>query len=194
LGFSRGAYTARSIVGFISTVGLLTKRGMDFFPEIFKDYENMNVSDFKNPLAPTSLLKNKPSLFGKTAALRKTARDNYFEFLRNPPKELGLGPLTSAIVPTVNAIGVFDTVGSLGVPGIAIVDELKQKLGGHVYRKELQFYDTTISDNVENAFQALALDEQRYSFNPCLWEKTGDTKTVCSPLTSWLAILIPPRS
>jgi uncharacterized protein (DUF2235 family) len=40
VGFSRGAFTARAIVGFLSTVGLLTMRGMDFFSEIYKDYKN----------------------------------------------------------------------------------------------------------------------------------------------------------
>ena len=40
LGFSRGAFTARSIAGMINCVGLLTARGMDDFYPIFKDWEN----------------------------------------------------------------------------------------------------------------------------------------------------------
>ncbi|KAI1618230.1 hypothetical protein EDD37DRAFT_259442 [Exophiala viscosa] len=37
-GFSRGAYTARSIAGLVTKLGLLTKRGMDYFPEVYDQY------------------------------------------------------------------------------------------------------------------------------------------------------------
>ena len=48
LGFSRGAFTARSIAGLISAVGLMTRKGMvDFFP-VFKDWENqLHYKDYK---------------------------------------------------------------------------------------------------------------------------------------------------
>lgn len=167
VGFSRGAFTARCIVGFISTVGLLTKRGMDYFPEIFKDYEHMNDKTFENPLK--ALGDKKPRLDGADINSQKA----YFKFLLNQPE-----PLTSARIPTVNALGVWDTVGSLGVPGIAAVDEIKSFMHLPVYRKELQFYDTTLAENVQHAFQALALDEMRHPFTPCLWEKTDNKITV----------------
>ena len=41
----------------------------------------------------------------------------------------------------------------------------------------MSFYDTKLSNCIENAFQALALDERRSSFSPALWEKTGDNRT-----------------
>ncbi|KAL5360109.1 hypothetical protein BJX96DRAFT_68279 [Aspergillus floccosus] len=37
-GFSRGAYTARSIGGLATSLGLLTKRGMDKFPDVYEQY------------------------------------------------------------------------------------------------------------------------------------------------------------
>ncbi|OAG45730.1 hypothetical protein AYO21_00366 [Fonsecaea monophora] len=37
-GFSRGAYTARSIAGLVTKLGLLTKRGMDWFPQVYEEY------------------------------------------------------------------------------------------------------------------------------------------------------------
>ena len=49
--------------------------------------------------------------------------------------------------------------------------------------KAFQFYDTTINDHVENAFQALSLDEQRAAFSPALWEKPRNSITVRSCLT-----------
>lgn len=42
LGFSRGAFTARSICAMINSVGLLTMRGMEDFYPIFKDWENQD--------------------------------------------------------------------------------------------------------------------------------------------------------
>lgn len=42
LGFSRGAFTARSIAGMIANIGLLTREGMDCFFPIFKDNQNFS--------------------------------------------------------------------------------------------------------------------------------------------------------
>jgi len=39
IGFSRGAFTARSIAGLIARIGVLTKLGMGDFYSVFKDYE-----------------------------------------------------------------------------------------------------------------------------------------------------------
>lgn len=41
LGFSRGAFTARSIADLIASVGLLTTKGLTHFYDIFEDYESM---------------------------------------------------------------------------------------------------------------------------------------------------------
>lgn len=41
VGFSRGAFTARSVADMIASVGLLTPEGLDHFYAIFEDYENM---------------------------------------------------------------------------------------------------------------------------------------------------------
>jgi uncharacterized protein (DUF2235 family) len=38
LGFSRGAFTARSVAGLISAVGVLTRHGMNKFQYVFKDW------------------------------------------------------------------------------------------------------------------------------------------------------------
>jgi Uncharacterized alpha/beta hydrolase domain (DUF2235) len=46
---------------------------------------------------------------------------------------------------------------------IALLPQLKSR--------EFSFVDTKIEPHIENAFQALALDEQRRTFQPTLWEK-----------------------
>lgn len=44
-GFSRGAFTARSIADLIASIGLLSTSGMTWFYSIFKDYENIGDKD-----------------------------------------------------------------------------------------------------------------------------------------------------
>ena len=45
-GFSRGAYTARSLAGFVHSIGLLLKEQIDRVPEAFKLYKsNARVED-----------------------------------------------------------------------------------------------------------------------------------------------------
>ncbi len=41
VGFSRGAFTARSVADMIATLGLLTPDGLDHFYQIFDDYQHM---------------------------------------------------------------------------------------------------------------------------------------------------------
>ncbi|KAL7626971.1 hypothetical protein AAE478_003746 [Parahypoxylon ruwenzoriense] len=48
IGFSRGAFTARSIGGMISDLGLLTREGMEFFYPIFKDMQNWMNPDYND--------------------------------------------------------------------------------------------------------------------------------------------------
>lgn len=59
VGFSRGAFTARSIGGMISDLGLLTREGMDFFYPIFKDMQNWMDIDYEDQF-PQLPFPNKP--------------------------------------------------------------------------------------------------------------------------------------
>lgn len=72
----------------------------------------------------------------------------------------------------INAIGVWDTVGSLGIPDMTILS----KLGLPHATKEYKFHDTQLFPTIKHAFQALALEEHRKPFGPAVWERTGDTK------------------
>jgi uncharacterized protein (DUF2235 family) len=49
IGFSRGAFTVRSVADMIGTCGLLTADGLDHFFSIFQDYEN--ISDTKRDVS-----------------------------------------------------------------------------------------------------------------------------------------------
>ena len=70
----------------------------------------------------------------------------------------------------VKAVGVWDTVGTLGLPPVPLV-------GIQGSANQWKFTNTEISNKVEYAFHALALDETRYAFLPSLWEQLDGSPT-----------------
>ncbi|HZN03864.1 MAG TPA: DUF2235 domain-containing protein, partial [Candidatus Polarisedimenticolia bacterium] len=61
----------------------------------------------------------------------------------------------------IRCIGVWDTVGALGIPG-----------GGFRWlNRRWAFHDVDLSSTVDNAFHALAADEERKVFVPSLWRR-----------------------
>ena len=60
IGFSRGAFTARTVGGLIDYIGLLTKEGLPYLAEIFEDYENRQNSNYKSAY-PNLPFPDKPS-------------------------------------------------------------------------------------------------------------------------------------
>ena len=61
VGFSRGAFTARSVAGLISAIGLLTRRGMSYFYEVFTDWENQVQPSYKSQW-PDKPFPNRPNI------------------------------------------------------------------------------------------------------------------------------------
>ena len=86
---------------------------------------------------------------------------------------------------TVKAIAVWDTVGCLGVPEIKLFGFLELYAAEH---REYSFVDTEVPSNVEYAYHALALDEQRSSYSPTLWEspKPGKQTSLKLLKQTWL--------
>lgn len=127
-GFSRGAYTARSLVGFIGAAGLLRREDC-------------------------------------TAVNEETA----WKFYRTPPNER-LPGIFSALTPYVHdretfrisCLGVFDTVGALGIP----LERFKL-----LNRDKYQFHSVELSSITELNLHALAIDEHRQPFEAAVWRR-----------------------
>ena len=135
-GFSRGAFTARSIGGMIRKCGILARPYSQRYPEALALYRDASV----HPESETAL----------------QFREQFSCCGRDDVK--------------IKFIGVWDTVGSLGIP-----------LRGlrWVTAKKYQFYDTELSGTIEYAYHALAIDEHRAPFVPTLWvEKPKQGQTV----------------
>jgi uncharacterized protein (DUF2235 family) len=78
--------------------------------------------------------------------------------------------------PTIEFIGVWDTVGALGIPpvGPGILHPIFNWVN-----KRWSFHDTELSSHVHGAYQALAIDERRRAFKPTLWkQQPGATQLV----------------
>ncbi len=128
-GFSRGAYTARSLGGFIRNCGVLKPACIHLVDKAYLLYRDRN--EYSSP----------------DSDMMASWRKNYcFE----------------DITP-IMFIGVWDTVGSLGVP----LPSYKNR-NMHKY----MFHDCTLGSTVKHAYHALAIDERRALFLPTLWEKS----------------------
>ncbi len=73
----------------------------------------------------------------------------------------------------IKFIGVWDTVGALGIP-TPMLGWISRKLW-------VGFHNTALGSYVENAFQALAIDERRGPFTPDLWSQVENAPEI-SPL------------
>ncbi|QDC44625.1 DUF2235 domain-containing protein [Methylophilus medardicus] len=119
-GFSRGAYTARSMVGLIRKCGLLKTS------------------------TPT-LLQRAETLYRDKSASPDSApcmafRQHYSHDVR------------------IHFLGVWDTVGALGIPGTMISEH-----GFYAW------HDTELSKIVSYAYHAMAIDEHREAYEVAMW-------------------------
>lgn len=128
-GFSRGAYTARSLVGYIQAAGLLKQT------ECTEDLEQ-----------------------------------EAWDFYRCPPNDRLPGTWTT-LTPHVHdrdkfrisLLGVFDTVGALGIPTSAF------RIAN---RDKYEFHDVELSAATDVNLHALAIDEQREAFEATVWRRS----------------------
>ncbi|KAI0477024.1 ADP-ribosylation factor family-domain-containing protein [Xylaria cf. heliscus] len=100
IGFSRGAFTARSIGGMVSDLGLLTREGMEYFYPIFKDMRNWTNEHYDDPF-PTIPFTNKPKGESAASIYRERLIEKGYSRVR---EKNGQGSLIRVL-----AIGVWDT-------------------------------------------------------------------------------------
>jgi uncharacterized protein (DUF2235 family) len=137
-GFSRGAFTARSLAGLVRNSGILLPEHRGMVADAYKLYRSRKPGD-----APW-----------EEEATAWRARYSH--------------PL-----PRITFIGVWDTVGALGIP------VLRFRFPG--ISKRWTFHDTTLSSYVDNAYHAVSIDERRKAFVPTLWVKQVKDGKVVEP-------------
>jgi uncharacterized protein (DUF2235 family) len=136
-GFSRGAYTVRSLAGLLRKVGVLRREHVDKSRaalDLYRDRELTADSEEAERFRVAHAI-----------AWPRLARP-----FTSPPVDL-----------SIRYLGVWDTVGSLGIPRL-----LPISIGMNA---QYEFHDTALSRCVENARHAVAIDERRAPFAPTLW-------------------------
>jgi len=122
-GFSRGAFTARSLCGLIGRIGLLPDE------RAYTTEDAWNV--YRSPAED-------PERRAKLDAIAAHANADV----------------------RVRLVGVWDTVGALGIPNDWFTWNM---------RRRYAFHDTQLGHGIDHAFHALAIDERRGPFVPTLW-------------------------
>ncbi|KKC31895.1 phospholipase effector Tle1 domain-containing protein [Devosia psychrophila] len=149
-GFSRGAYTARSFIGLLSTCGILHRQHARRANEAVDLYKRRRISElfqeevlrFRSECSPHICVSDREDAW----------RTNHVAQYRK-----GSSPLLK-----VKYLGVWDTVGALGIPRYFVLANAINRIH--------QFHDVSLSPIVEQARHAVAIDEQKVDFEPTLWE------------------------
>lgn len=131
-GFSRGAYTARSLVGFIASAGLLERE------HCTPGREQEAWSYYRTPPDDRS-----PGIWH---ALGPYVHE----------RDEGEGKMR------IDCLGVFDTVGALGVP-LTVLRRLN--------RQRYQFHNVELPSITKRNLHALAIDEHRRPFQAAVWRE-----------------------
>jgi uncharacterized protein (DUF2235 family) len=131
-GFSRGAFTARSLCGFLSASGLLTQ----------------DMCNEANQEFAWNYYRTPPKL-------------------RYPADSARLRRITHAPEARVQFMGVFDTVGALGIP---------KSFMSRIGRRAIEFHDGDVSSVVDHSCHALAIDEHRVEFEAAVWTEPRHRK------------------
>jgi hypothetical protein len=134
-GFSRGAYTARSLAGMVGRAGLVDGTGLT--PREVDDAVDRAYAHYR-------ALKTGPDDPDWDTGLR-------FAYRAGDPD-----------IP-VDFVGVWDTVGALGIPAYVGIPDV----GGS--RLRYQFLDVVLNPHIRHGRHAVSLDEMRGPFRPTLW-------------------------
>ena len=153
-GFSRGAFTARSFAGLISNCGILSRRYAGRVNETLQRYRTREDTD-----ASRMRLMTYRSEFCPEVCVSQV--EDSWRVANVKDYRSGQSPLLS-----IRYLGVWDTVGSLGIPAYLV--------GAAISNKEHQFHDLKLSRFVESARHAVAIDERKLDFRPTLWENLDD--------------------
>jgi uncharacterized protein (DUF2235 family) len=81
------------------------------------------------------------------------------------------GPKTGTVhVPAIRFLGLWDTVAAYGLP----IDEMTQGFSQWIWPLEIPNH--RLNDRVNRACHALALDDERTTFHPVLWNERGQAR------------------
>jgi uncharacterized protein (DUF2235 family) len=166
LGFSRGAYTARALAGLVTHQGLLDWTAMKLDAGSEQSY-SAGLAAWQQ--YKKAVYKDDGDVLHSLAGVVSDFQD-LFQLGLHPAPQLRY---TAAV--GIVAVGVWDTVGALGVP------DLSEQDGTPVRLDAFQFCDQALNASVAHGFHAVAIDERRVDFTPTLWDTRDGVVQVLFP-------------
>ena len=151
-GFSRGAFTVRTLGGLISDCGILNA----------SDYATEREFRAQTQAAYKAYRRKYTALLARLIPSRGMKADEFrAKFARRDVRG-------QIVEPRIKLLGVWDTVDAVGLPF-----RLADVWNSVIWR--FKFNTTTLSRLVEKGCHALAINDERESFTPVLWdERPGD--------------------
>lgn len=168
-GFSRGAYTARSLCGLIRKCGILRPEHLQRVPEAMALYRNRKIhpagpecQEFRDRYSRREVVGSEDLLrkVGETTVTRRAADAAEGE------ECLLTDEVRRRRAVRIRYLGLWDTVGSLGVP-----DRFRLL---SVFNKRFRFHDTEASKLIESLRHAIAADEDRRTFSAAPFSNIRD--------------------
>ncbi|MBS0642981.1 MAG: DUF2235 domain-containing protein [Proteobacteria bacterium] len=153
-GFSRGAFTARIVAGLIAREGVL--RDVDA-----KTLSYATRDIYRHYRLARGIVVAMPII----VRLARPVRDAAIAVWRRMWKQIQYDPDRQTPVEQVTFVGVWDTVAAYGTP----LAELTRGIDLWVF--PLSMPDRKLNRKVATARHALALDDERDTFHPVIWDE-----------------------
>jgi uncharacterized protein (DUF2235 family) len=153
-GFSRGAFTVRTLSGLVNDCGIL------------------NASDYSTEAKFRRQVREAYKAYRRKYSAWFTQLVSGNRGMKAPEfkERFALRDATGKVIePCISLLGVWDTVDAVGLP-FALADLWNKVVW------QYKFETTSISDIVQKGCHALALDDERAEFEPVLWDEGGPKK------------------
>jgi uncharacterized protein (DUF2235 family) len=195
-GFSRGAFTIRVLIGLIADQGIIRTRPTS--PVVAAAYPDGDPAAAAAMAyeSVSTVIRSEPQVFG--SELARLSRWAYRDFRRNFKQTGRLVEVArwfrdglfhliegkserydksySHQVDEIAFLGLWDTVDAYGLP----MDELLDGVNKWVW--PLSAPDLKLSSKVRKACHALAIDDERNTFHPVLWDESEETLADGAPV------------
>jgi uncharacterized protein (DUF2235 family) len=159
-GFSRGSFTARTLVALIATQGLMPAE-IDGSPVTHEEMQRNVMAAWREYRRETVPMKTSLPTIWIARFIRDIILAVYHYALRHRPYKQVRDAMDKAREKVfIKFLGLFDTVEAFGVP----IEELRTAIDWAIW--PISFRNRQLSGQVLNARHALSLDDERTTFHP----------------------------
>ena len=153
-GFSRGAFTARSFVGFVRHAGILNVNSAKEIEQAIHLYKAVFTGDGDDSVEALTFRSQHASQICVSEWDKDWRRENCTDT-----------DWTGTPILEIKYVGVWDTVAALGCP--------KFIPGATWINRKFKYHDAKLTSKVQAARHAVAIDERRVLFEPVLWNNVA---------------------